>query len=209
MITDFLQQFTDWFVAHGYWGVFLATLGVFPAELVIALVAAINPEKVITISLIACLGEALGGLPTYLIGYLFNEEKVYAWLNGKGKFLGIKQLDVEKSVNSILKKGFLYIFISRLIPGVRVAATIAAGFMEMKIIPVTVATILGTFVYAFPIALIGSNVGSNWEDIQTHLGLYNRWLIGVVLGYLLLSTLFKYRRSVISFIKSLILHKME
>lgn len=207
MITDFLQQFTGWFVEHGYLGVFLATLGLFPAEIVIALFAAVRPNEIFLIAIVACLGEVAGSIPTYLIGYIFNEEKVYTWLNGKGKFLGIKQINVEKSVNQILKRGFFYVMISRLLPWIRIAAALAAGFMEMKIIPFMLATFIGTFLYAFPIAYLGARVGENWNEIQRHLLLYNKWAIATLIGYILVTQIIRHRKTLLSILNNRLLKK--
>ena len=72
MISELIKNITIWFGGLGYWGVFFACLGLFPAEIVIAMVGAVKPNNLMEIAISAALGEMLGAIPTYLIGYYFN-----------------------------------------------------------------------------------------------------------------------------------------
>lgn len=187
MISDILTKLTFWMGRLGYPGVFLSAVGVLPAELVITMVAAAKPNEVIPIAITGAMGEVLGALWTYGIGYYFKDKDVLAFLTGKGKWMKISEEAFDKSNDYIKKHGFLYIILTRFMPGVRVAVLLVAGYLRYNILAACIAVFLGTFVYAFGFAYLGSKIGFNWEQIKRIMDMINGVLTVLtisVLGYI-------------------------
>jgi len=202
MIDLLLSKIVEELVHMGYWGVFLASLGLFPVELVIAVFSASPNTNIWLISLVATLGGLVGGIPTYYIGYVFTEEVLYKWLNGKGKFLRIDTEEIKKSKERLRKNAFLYVLITRFIPWLKIVANIAAGYVRLDLIKFSIAGFIGTFVYTLLISFLGLEAGNNWDLIMQYINIIDRWVIIAVIGYLLIFFLQKSKKRFISKLKT-------
>lgn len=183
MISDYIYNITMWLGNLGYWGVFIACFGVFPAEIVIAILAALHPDDLVNISLVAALGEVFGAVPTYLIGLYFHKKDLLKFLEKRGKFLNVSQGSYENGCESIRKKGIGYLFFARFIPWIRVAATLVAGYVKYNFIIFSVTVFIPTFIYAYGFAYAGAQVGFNWEAIKKIIDTFNNsMLLLIILG---------------------------
>jgi len=173
VISSWINAITIWFGTLEYWGVFLSCLGLFPAEIVIAMVGASLPKELFHIALVASLGEMIGAIPTYLIGLFFSKKDILHFLNGKGKFLNVSEDSYNDGHRSIKKGGTGYLFISRFIPWVRVVSALVAGYVRYNIILFSLIVFAGTFFYAYGFAYLGAKIGLNWEKISNITGTFN------------------------------------
>ena len=173
MISDLLVKLTFWMGRLGYSGVFISAVGVLPAELVITMVAAAKSDNIVQIAIIASLGEVIGALWTYLIGYYFKDKDVLRFLTGKGKWMKVTEDKFNESNRYVKKYGFLYIVLTRFIPGLRVGVLVVAGYLNYNIIAACIAVFIGTFIYAFGFAFLGSEIGFNWEQIKRIMDMIN------------------------------------
>jgi membrane protein DedA with SNARE-associated domain len=177
VISNWIYTITVWFGTLGYWGVFIACLGLFPAEIVIAMVGAQMPDKLIQIATVAALGEVGGAIPTYLIGRFFSRKDLLKFINGKGKFLHISEDSYNSGHKAIRKKGSEYLFISRFIPWVRVVSGLVAGYVKYNIFLFCLIVFAGTFIYSYAFAYLGSKIGFTWEKIENILNTYNNSML--------------------------------
>jgi membrane protein DedA with SNARE-associated domain len=198
----FLSKLLEIFVDWGYFGVYLASLGLFPAEIVIALFAASDDSNILLICIVACLGALTGAYPAYALGYILKEDLLYSWLNGKGKFLHIDVKTIQKTKEKLAKKGWVYVLITRMIPWLRVVTSVAAGFINVNIFQFTLGVIVGTFIYTLFIAYVGFEVGHNWELTIKYINSIDKTVIAILLAYILLSVTYKSRRKVVKRLKA-------
>ncbi|PKN02757.1 hypothetical protein CVU76_01850 [Candidatus Dojkabacteria bacterium HGW-Dojkabacteria-1] len=200
MIDFLLTKTVEILVDMGYWGVFLSSLGLFPSEIVIALFSATPDSNIWFTALAASFGALVGGIPTYFIGYIFTEDVLYKWLNGKGKFLHIDTEKIESNKKIVRKRGFIYVYITRLIPWLRIVASIAAGYVKVNLFQYVVAIFLGMFTYTILISFIGLEAGENWELVTDYIKILDRWiiiiLVGGTIGYLLYKSKKKIMRKI-------------
>jgi membrane protein DedA with SNARE-associated domain len=201
MIDFLLTKTVEILVDMGYWGVFLSALGLFPTEVVITLFSATEESSMWLIALVASIGSVVGGIPTYFLGYLFTEDVLYKWLNGKGSFLRIDTKSIEKSKKKIRKHSFIYIFLTRLIPWLRVVASIAAGYVKTGILQFSVAVFLGMFLYTILLSVIGAQAGHNWDEIQKYLNTIDKGVIALIIASTLTYFLYKSKKKVIQRIR--------
>ena len=188
MISDILVKLTFWMGRLGYPGVFISTVGVLPAEIVITMVAATKTDQIFQIAAVASLGEVVGALWTYAIGYYFKDKDVLGFLNGKGKWMNISEKTFNKSNKYVKKRGFLYIILTRFTPGLRVAVLLVAGYLKYNVFAASVAVFIGTFIYAFGFAYLGSKIGFNWDQIKRVMDMINGGLTILtlsVIGFLI------------------------
>lgn len=187
VITDILTKITILMGQLGYPGLLIASIGVLPAELVITMVAATKPNELVPIALTVSLGEVFGALWTYAVGYYFRNKDILSFLTGKGQFLKITENSFNKNNQSIKKYGLLYILISRFVPALRVVVLVLAGYLKYNIFLSSIAVFIGTFVYAYGFAYLGSEIGLNWEQIKKMMDMINNILAIVtilVIGFL-------------------------
>jgi len=204
MFDILISKSLELLVAWQYKGLFISSLGVFPMEIVIALLATTHKANIWVISLVSATGGLVGSYLTYFLGYLFKEDNLYRWLEGNGRFLRIDRKGLEMSKRKILKRSFLYVLITRLVPWLRVVASLAAGFLRVNIFSYSIAVFVGGFIYAFLIAYLGSRVDSDLESIKNFIGLIDKWLVLITVGYIVIAIGYKKRKKIGKYIHTLI-----
>jgi membrane protein DedA with SNARE-associated domain len=186
MITYWIKEIAHFLGDLGYWGVFISSLGLFPKELVVAVVGAINPNSLLKISIIGGLGSSIGSALTYYIGYYFRNRDILKFLNQKGKFLHISEEKYSKGERFLKKGGAPFIFFSRFLPWVRVVTVLASGYLKYNFFVVIATVFTGACAYVYVFAYIGSQVGFNWEEIKKIIDIFNNSILALtVFGILL------------------------
>lgn len=181
MISEILKEITLWFTDLGYWGIFLACLGIFPAEIVIAMAGAIMPQNILEIATVAALGEVAGAYITYLVGYYFSNKDFLKFLTeGKGKVLGVNEKSYNEGYESVRKKGVFYILMSRFVPWLRVVTTLIGGYFKLNIPLFSLAVFGGTIVYGYAFAYLGAEIGFNWDQIKKIIDTFNNASLGII-----------------------------
>jgi len=187
-MTIILDNIYNWLTHFGNIGVTIASLGVFPVEILITLLTRNNYENILQVSIYSGIGSTIGALLTYMLGFLFKEEKVYQWIE-RSNLIRVKKEDIYKSKKNIHKNSIIYTFISRFIPWLKIAVGIAAGIIKMNIFSFTISTFLGSFLYSVLIGYISFELGSNWEIISRYIQTINYLIIGLIVIYIGYKTL--------------------
>lgn len=179
MIEQLVNTLAQWISKWGYLGVFISAVGILPAEIVMTIVGAVSPEfiSLIKIAVAGALGEVVGAILTYLVGFYFNNKDIIGFLNGKGKWLNVDEESFTKTKKTFKTKGFLYIFLTRFTPGLRVVVLIVAGYLKHNLITASIAVFLGTFVYAFGFAYLGSKIGFDLVKINNAINTVNNSMV--------------------------------
>lgn len=198
MITEWINKLVALCGGLGYWGVFVSSVGIAPAEVVIAMTGASKPGNLIEIAVAAGLGEAIGAIPMYLIGCFFSKQDIFKFLNGKGKFLNISEESYDHEHRSIVKYGSLYIIVSRFIPGVRIVSSLVAGFVKQNFVNFFVSVFIGSFAYGYLFAFIGAEVELNIGQIEKITNTMNG--VAVIIVIVLVPLYFKYRRKIMRYV---------
>ncbi len=203
MIDFFITKLFEILVKFGNWGVFISAIGIFPTEIVMAILAASKEYSIWSIAFASAAGEFVGAFPTYFIGKIFSGKNINKWLNGKGKFLGINDDNFAKSSDQIIKHGHIYIFLSRFIPYLRVVSGVAAGFLGVNVFFFSASVFLGSYVYSLLIAYMGLRVGGDLETIKKYVNLFNKWILAFIILYVIIKTFIKHKKKILKFIKGL------
>ncbi len=198
MLDLLISKTIEFFVSMGYLGMFFASFAPLPTEAVVALLAASPEINLWKLSFAASLGSIVGGIPIYLIGYLFTEDVLYTFLNGKGKFLRVDTGKISVSKQKIRKYSFVYVFVTRLIPWLRLPADIASGYVRVNFFEFCISLFAGMFVYTIAIAYLGKEAGNNWDVITKYLNIFDKSVILLMCAGLIVYLLYKGKRKVIS-----------
>jgi len=185
MLSTWINEITLWIESLGYGGIFLAGFGFFPANTLAVTLGAVKRDSLLQLALVGGIGGVFGSGLSYLLGYHFRNKDILKFLNGKGKFLNISEDSYNNALEYLEKWGFVFIFFSRFIGGVRSATPIVAGYLKYSFKVVGIAVFLGNVIHLYILVYIGSRVGLNWKDIKEVLDIFNS-VIFVIVGLAIL-----------------------
>lgn len=185
MLSTWINEITLWIESLGYGGIFLAGFGFFPSNALSMTLGAVKSDSLIKLTLVGGIGGIVGSGLSYLLGYHFRDKDLLKFLNGKGKFLNISEESYNSSLKYLKRWGFVFIFFSRFIGGVRSVTPIVAGYLKYPFKVVAIAVFLGNLIHIYILVYIGSRVGVNWKDIKEVLDIFNS-IIFVIVGLAIL-----------------------
>jgi membrane protein DedA with SNARE-associated domain len=122
---------------------------------------------------ISILGAVLGSLTSYFLGYYGADP----FLKKFGKYLRIKQENLEKTHQFFEKYGERIILISRFIPVVRQFISLPAGAAKMNLVKFCFYTAIGSGIWNATILALGYFVGANSEKFK----IYTSWIDKILL----------------------------
>jgi membrane protein DedA with SNARE-associated domain len=195
MLSHIFINLNDLFIDYGFWGLFIACLGVFPAEPLMAILGTLMPDQVIKIGIISGLGEMFGAYITYAIGLLLKEDLLIKNIKKNGLFLNITEEGYYKSKKDIMKKGTVFLTLSRFVPWLRIATAVAAGFLRFNLIKFSISVFVGTFGYAFLIGWLGSRFPDAWTKIYGFIDKFNNLLLLAIIAFIVFKIWSFYHKS--------------
>ncbi|MFM9142187.1 MAG: DedA family protein [Actinomycetota bacterium] len=160
------------------------SLGVFGAGLFIAIESIVIPlpsELVLLLSgfnistgefsflplwIATSIGSLAGALVLYTLGFGFSRNRLQRIVSRYGKYLGVKESDLNKSFTLFEKYGSAIILIGRLFPLVRSLVSIPAGLAKMNLAKFSLLTILGSSIFNAAWIYIGIQLGDRWRDAE-------------------------------------------
>lgn len=116
--------------------------------------------------LVGALGNLVGSLLAYWLGYVKGEEWVRVVIKKWGKWLLLREEEFDKSKDWFAKYGQGITFGSRLLPIVRTFISLPAGIAKMNLPYFALLTLIGSFLWSGVLAFIGLKLGENWLTIE-------------------------------------------
>jgi membrane protein DedA with SNARE-associated domain len=129
------------------------------------------------------IGTMLGALPWYYLGKVLGEERIKAWVDRRGKWLGISSEEVTKSQQWFYRYGTKAVFFGRLVPGIRTLISIPAGFSEMPFAPFFIFSTFGTLAWVLLLTFAGYLLGDNYPLVEEYLAPFSKIaLLAIAIG---------------------------
>lgn len=214
MLSEFLSPLIDYLsnliVQFGYAGIFAVTfieniIAPIPSEFVFPWAGFLASQGKLSLFLIAfsgALGSLAAALVLYYLGRSMSGDKSRKFVAKYGKYLFVKEEDLEKAEGWFKNYGVWTVLIFRLIPLGRTIISVPAGFIKMNIWEFSLLTFIGTFAWCFILAYLGFVLGENWEVILDFTSSYEKI---VILGIAAMGITFLYwrRRTILKTIKNL------
>lgn len=172
--------------SYGYVGVLLLILieNIFPpipSELILlfgGFMTTYTKLNIIGMIMSSTLGSLIGALLLYKVGAIFNKEKLKALITGKiGRLLKLKNSDIDNADKWFTNKGQKTVFLCRFIPLIRSLISLPAGMNKMNLSKFMIYTILGSVIWNTVLIVMGSIVGSNWENILNIINICSRNIV--------------------------------
>lgn len=132
-------------------------------------------------------GNLVGSLLAYALGYWGQERFVRQLVKKYGKYLLITYEEVETAERWFRQRGELIAFASRLLPVVRTFISLPAGFSQMNVFKFSLFTLAGSLIWSAFLAYLGVLMGENWNILEVYFKKFNYLIIGAFilmgLGY--------------------------
>lgn len=120
------------------------------------------------IVLVGTLGNLVGSLIAYAIGFFLEETLIVGLIEKYGKFVLITKHEYNRAVHWYQKYGAGITFFSRLLPAVRTFISLPAGLAEMNIWKFSLFTLLGSFIWSTFLTWIGFYLGTKWNSLEPY-----------------------------------------
>ncbi len=130
-----------------------------------------------TIVLVGALGNLIGSLIAYAIGFYLEENVILSLIEKYGKYILLSKHEYERAMKWFEKYGAGVTFFSRLLPAVRTFISLPAGLAEMNIWKFSIYTFVGSFIWSAFLTYIGFALGKRWESIHP---IFQRFQIVIV-----------------------------
>ena len=199
MLEDFAHFVQDVVLRLGYPGLFLlimleSTLVPIPSELVMpfaGFLAAKGEFSLAVIIIINSTAAMVGSGLCYWLGAAGGKPLLLRY----GKFIFVRQKDIEKTEAFFARHGKATILIGRFLPVVRHIISVPAGIARMPLVPFFTQTFIGSTIWGTVLILIGYELGARWESVAKQLKHVDLLIGGlIVLGLVALGIRFVVRR---------------
>lgn len=188
MISTFIDWLVNLITAIGYPGVMLSMFvesffAPIPSEIILpfsGFVASSGSLNIYLVVLFASFAAYLGSLPFYLIGR-WGKDKVDIFLRKYGKYLFIKEEDLDKGYDIFNKHGKKMVFFGRLIPIIRTVISFPAGVADMNFGLFSLFTFAGTLIWSSVLAGAGYLLGDNWDTISVYVSKYEKAILIILI----------------------------
>ncbi|QQN40144.1 DedA family protein [Acinetobacter sp. CS-2] len=138
-----------------------------------------------------CFGSLLAAALLYWIGYKFNHDNIFRFVDRYGRYMFIKSSDVKKSLDWFEHYGHRIVFFGRMIPAVRSLISIPAGMSHMPFWKFMFYSGLGTIIWTTFLACVGFYFGENQQLMQQ---IFSQVSHGIILIILVIIAILLYRR---------------
>jgi membrane protein DedA with SNARE-associated domain len=115
---------------------------------------------------VTTLASVLGALFLYFVAKAIGEERVFSVTRKFGKFVGLKETDIHKTLHWFTRYGKALVFFGRLIPIIRSLVSIPAGLTKMKLWVFILFTALGSGIWNSIWITAGFVLGENWSAAE-------------------------------------------
>lgn len=191
----------------GWWGVSALLIlenatGITPSEVILGLAGwllisakALPYPMVFLGALFGAVASLAGSSLTYWATRLGGRPLVHKII----QLFGFETELLEKAEQLLHKKGSIFIFLARLIPGIRTIINVPAGLLRLPFPRFMVLTFAGTYIWSALLLSIGFILGEEWHLIQTFVSQYKFLaMIFIAAGAFLLFWLYRKRSNIIN-----------
>jgi membrane protein DedA with SNARE-associated domain len=188
-----VEHILDFITGLGYWGIMLGLMiEVIPSEIVLAFAGFLVQRGDINFVEAVIFGT-IGGTIAQIFVYWIGRYGGRPFLRKFGKFIFIKEKQIDQAEDWFNRYGTGVIFTARFIPVVRHAISIPAGMARMHLGKFTLYTTLAIIPWSIFFIYLGKTLGANYKDIGAKAAPYIMPIVVVAvvatvlyLGYMLM-----------------------
>ncbi len=172
----------------GYLGIFIlmtleSALIPIPSEITMpfaGFLAAKGDLSFMLVVLAGSIGNLIGSLIAYYIGYFLEENIILENIKKYGKFILVSEHDLQRAKNWFKKYGDSIVFFSRILPVVRTFISFPAGIFEMNIWKFSAYTLAGSIIWSLFLTYIGFYFQSRWNVLEQYFRKFDFIILGAI-----------------------------
>lgn len=107
-------------------------------------------------------GNLLGSLGAYAVGRAGGRPV----LDRYGKYVLLRERELDKAEKFFTKHGQSAVFLGRMVPLVRAFVSLPAGIAQMRALPFTVLTLLGSLPWVLALSVGGDLLAGHWKTVS-------------------------------------------
>lgn len=131
--------------------------------------------------LVGALGNLVGSLLAFALGYFLEENVIVSLIDKYGKFILLSKHEYLKAIHWFQKYGNGITFFSRLLPAVRTFISLPAGLAEMNIWKFSIYTFLGSLIWSGFLTYIGFYLGEQWKTLEVYFRKFDILILVIVI----------------------------
>jgi membrane protein DedA with SNARE-associated domain len=116
------------------------------------------------VAIAGAIGCLLGSYVAYFAGAYGGRR----FLERYGRWLLIAPHELEIADRFFAKWGSAAVFLSRLLPVVRTFIAFPAGVARMRLLPFTIYTLIGSYIWCLALAYAGLKLGQHWKELAPY-----------------------------------------
>jgi len=125
-------------------------------------------------------GSVVGAIVLYYVGLLAGEPLLRTFIRRWGRIWMMSEADLDRALAFFERRGYVVVFIARVIPLIRSLISIPAGMARMPLLPFIVLTTIGSAIWSTILAYAGLFLGANWEEVLVYVKQYERVMLVVM-----------------------------
>lgn len=188
MLAFFTGLIIHFIESTGYFGVFsLMAIGAalipLPSQITLPFAGYLVSKGLLSyplVVLVAALGDLIGSLISYSIGYFLEETIIITAIRKHGKYILLTEHDYAKAVRWFNAYGDKFVFISKLFPGLRYLSALPPGVLKMNLKKFAFYTFLGSTIWCALLVYIGVYLGQRWITLAPLLSKFSSLIIIVL-----------------------------
>jgi membrane protein DedA with SNARE-associated domain len=138
------------------------------------------------VALGGALGCLLGSYVAYAVGASGGRRALERW----GRFVLITHHELEIADRFFERFGSAAVFIGRLLPVVRTFVAFPAGVARMRLMPFSIYTLAGSYIWCLVLAWIGMKMGQHWEAIGPYFRRFDN-LVAILIAIAIAVAIYK------------------
>lgn len=124
------------------------------------------------------LGNVLGSLAAYALGYWGHERVVRRLIKRWGRWVLISEEELDNTEKLLHKYKDAVVLGSRVVPGIRTVISLPCGIARLPIYRFVVLTFVGSFIWSYFLAWIGFKLGENWDTLGPYFHKVDALIVG-------------------------------
>lgn len=139
-----------------------------PSEVIMPFAAAMSVTQHIynvnTIALAGAFGNLAGSIAAYLVGMWGGRP----FLQKYGRYVLIRQRDIDSADRAFARYGEAIVFFGRLVPLIRAFVSLPAGISRMNFWRFSVYTFFGGLIWCYLLTWLGVKLGQHWDLLAVY-----------------------------------------
>jgi membrane protein DedA with SNARE-associated domain len=144
------------------------------------------------VAVAGALGCLLGSYVAYAVGASSGRSALERW----GRYILITRHELEVADRFFDRFGAAAVFIGRLLPVVRTFVAFPAGVSRMRLMPFSIYTFAGSYLWCLLLAWIGMKMGEHWEAIGPYFRRFDNLIVALIVIAIALAVYYRLRGGV-------------